>query len=186
MENIKPESARLINLESYNETYDINEKIKCNVYGKNIKNKLYLIQRSEFDIEMHKNRFLLSTVYKFNCNEEFMGIFKEVQMHPVTGFVIHLDIHFLEDNQLIEMNLNVKIINKNLCKGLKDGGLLRSHRGNFVVKFLPKHAINIIEVDILKLDINESITTEGLNLQNVEFLTPGPIVSIVPPRTQRK
>lgn len=179
----------LITLEDYNSNYDKTLKIKCNVYGESIEKSLsFLVDKPDFFTKMRDSKgLLLSTVYKFtNGSKNFLGLFKEVQRHPVTEDPFHLDVHLLNDNKPIEMNLSVKFLNKDICKGLKDGGVSRIHRRNFIIKFLPKNAINTIEVDMLNLKIGDSVSLEDLNLKNVEFPVGGTIISIVAPRTSKK
>ncbi len=179
----------IVTLENYSNNYDKTLKIKCNVYGKSIKNSLsFLVDKQDFIIKMRESKgLLLSTVYKFqNDTQTFLGLFKEVQRHPVTDDPFHLDIHLLNENESIEMNLSVKFINKDICKGFKDGGLIRIHRRNFIIKFLPKNAINTIEIDMLNLKIGDSVSLEDLNLKNVEFQIGGTIVSVVAPRISKR
>lgn len=157
--------------------------IKTNVYNKQFNRTCY-IDEIAFQKEMEANRFLLTTVYEFQEGE--CGIFKEVQMHPVTGKVMHLDIFILDTNQPIKLNVKLRLLNKDICEGVKAGGTLKVHNNNFQIECLPVHAVNKIEVDIATLNIGEKVTTDDLGLSEVKFINPDTIVSIAMPRLRKR
>lgn len=171
---------RTINLK---DNHSSGKLIKTNIYNKD-SNRTSYVDAKEFQKEMESNRFLLTTVYEFTGGE--CGIFKEVQMHPVTGEVLHLDVFILDTGKNIKLNIKLKVHNKDICEGLKAGGVLKLHSNNFNIDCLPKDAVNKIDIDIAKLQINEKITTDDLNLPNIRFVKPGTIISISEPKRTKK
>lgn len=163
--------------------------IKGNMYNHTYKNSsmAFYVNRFEFQKEMESNRLMLSTVYQFSDGDnDFMGIFKEIQIHPITSDVTHIDVLSLEENKEIAMVIRINFINEDICKGLKDGGSLKKHRQKLNVSFLPKNAINQVTVDISKLEIGSAISVEDLNLSNVKISETGSIVSVAAPRVFRR
>ncbi|MBM3201562.1 MAG: 50S ribosomal protein L25 [Chlamydiae bacterium] len=53
------------------------------------------------------------------------AIVKQIQYHPVTYAILHLDLQEVEDHKLVSVNVPVVCINQDQCPGMKLGGQLK-------------------------------------------------------------
>ena len=82
---------------------------------------------------------------------------RDVQLHPVTDNVLHVDFLRVTDKTKLTVAVSVHFINQEECLGLKDKGVLNVIR--YEVDLVCK-AVNIpesIEVDLTKFEIGDSI-----------------------------
>jgi len=96
-------------------------------------------------------------------------IFKEVQYHPVTDDVIHVDIYGVSLKQKIDIKVPVHLIGE--AKGVTvDGGHLTQSLNDIDIKCLPTEIPEFIEMDVSELGINESLNVRDLIApENVEI-----------------
>ena len=96
--------------------------------------------------------------------EKFKAISKEIQLHPVKGNIIHIDLLRLGANSRISVDVSVSFINEEECPGIKAGGILNISR--YTVE-LDCPATNIPEgvvVDLTGLEIGETIHLSNISL----------------------
>jgi len=110
---------------------------------------------------------------------------REVQLDPVTDRPVHVDFMRLAEGATVRLEIPVHFNGQDVSPGLKKGGVLNIVRHSIAL-ICPADAIpNTIEVDVAKLDINESIHINALNLpQGVKPVIRGrdfTICSIVAP-----
>lgn len=110
-----------------------------------------------------------SLIYHLNVLDEgkkiadFPAIVKDVQLHPVSDEVIHLDFNRISLDQEIE--INVKIITKGEAIGVKrDGGTLDHTMWELDIICLPTNIPHHIEVDITNLGIHDAIHVKDIVL----------------------
>jgi len=125
----------------------------------------------------HENNFrsIVYTPNNFHINLDIEGkgyhaLLKEVQFHPVTEKIIHLD--FVEVKEDKETVVNVPIHITGDAIGVKNGGRFRQRLRHLRVKGLPKDFPEYIDVDITSLDIGHKINVSQLKYDNLRFLDP--------------
>ncbi len=103
-------------------------------------------------------------VYLVKLNIEgkmFDSIVKEVQFHPVTDKIIHIDFLMVSDKKPVTVALPVTLTGQ--AEGVKQGGKLlqvvRKIRVNGLVKNIPE----TIDIDVTNLGIGKSIMVSNLN-----------------------
>lgn len=123
----------------------------------------------------HKNAFkgLIYTpdvhLVKLNIEgKKYNAIMKEVQFHPVTDNILHIDFIQVFDEKPVVMNIPVKI--EGTSVGIKAGGKLNLKRRNLKVKGLVKHFPEHLSIDITELNIGDSIKIGDLNYKNLEII----------------
>lgn len=80
---------------------------------------------------------------------------KEVQRHPVSGRVLHLDLYrIVPGNKVL---LQIPVVLKGLAPGVKAGGALEHYIRQLKVRTLPEKIEEVIAVDISKLDVGQAI-----------------------------
>ena len=82
-------------------------------------------------------------------------IIKDVQKHPVTGEVLHVDFYEVTYGKMISLLVPVKVVGEAI--GVKKGGILTILKEELEIECLPRNIIEEIEVDISDLDIGDTL-----------------------------
>jgi large subunit ribosomal protein L25 len=99
-----------------------------------------------------------------------MGIFQDLQMHPVTDKPFHIDFLELKDDKKVKVMLPLRTTGAAI--GVMNGGKLRQPYRKLKVLGLPADLPESIVVDIEKLRIGNSVRISALPSENIEFLDP--------------
>ena len=111
--------------------------------------------------------------------EELETLVREIQMHPFRPDIVHVDFYCIERGVELEVDIPANYIGT--PAGVRDGGTLEVILHEFRVKCLPSNIPEIIEVDVLALEIGDSIHASEIRIQEgVELLTdPGQTICLV-------
>ena len=116
---------------------------------------------------------------KLPSGDEEMCIIREVQRHPLTGKLVHIDFMRLLQGRVITVNVPIRIHGRENCVGLKDGGVLESLH-EIEVETLPINIPEFIDVDISKLALGDMIHVKDLDFGDFTILAePDEVVAIV-------
>ncbi|MFQ6609385.1 MAG: 50S ribosomal protein L25 [Fidelibacterota bacterium] len=111
-------------------------------------------------------------VYKVSVGGRLRSvIFKEVQYHPVTDEVIHVDLYGVRMDELIVLSVPLNLIG--IPKGVSvDGGHLSHLQQELEIRCLPSDIPPAIEIDVTELRKGESIHVRDLDIpEKVECVT---------------
>jgi len=99
------------------------------------------------------------------------AIMQDVQFHPLTDRILHVDFYQLFDDKEVSMNIPVKI--EGAAPGvLNSGGVLSRNKRKLRVKALPANLPDYIIADISKLELGNKLYTSELESDNYTFLHP--------------
>ena len=87
---------------------------------------------------------------------------KELQTHPVSGNLIHID--FYEVDMKRKINVMVPVVTTGKSVGVEEGGMLNIVRRELEVFCLPGNIPESIEIDISELTIGDSVHIEDVPL----------------------
>lgn len=125
--------------------------------------------------EAHENEFrhLVYThhIYVVNLNVEgktYQAILKEIQFHPVTDRLQHIDFVQVFNDKTVVVSLPVTIIGSSV--GVKAGGKARQKKRYLKVKGLIKDMPETLDVDITDLNIGNVIKVNQVKYDNLEML----------------
>lgn len=91
-------------------------------------------------------------------------IARDVQVHPVKGHPIHVDLMRVDDKTRIDVEVAVRFINEDKSPGLKKGGVLNVVRHGVEV-YAPATAIpEVFEIDVTGLDVGDGIHASAIAL----------------------
>ncbi|MFC2953294.1 50S ribosomal protein L25/general stress protein Ctc [Marinicaulis aureus] len=91
-------------------------------------------------------------------------IARDVQVHPVKGFPVHVDLMRVDEKTRINVDVSVRFINEEQSPGLKKGGVLNVVR-HAVEVYAPATAIpEVFEIDVTGLDVGDGIHASSINL----------------------
>lgn len=113
------------------------------------------------------------------------ALLKDVQTHPVTDEILHLDFIKLIPNTKVFAEIPIKIVGSS--PGVREGGKLLIKVRKLKVKATPETLKDTIEVDITPLKLGQSVKVKDLPDQGFQILnSPSiPLASIEIPRALR-
>jgi len=115
-------------------------------------------------------------------DESKLTTIQDIQRHPVTGEVIHVDFLILHRDK--EVEIEIPVVTSGTALGIKKGGILDVIIHSLRVKALPKDIPPHIEVDVSGLDVGGVVHVKDISLPGVQILNPPdqPLVSVLAPR----
>lgn len=128
------------------------------------------VDRVEIVKQMSTGSFL-STTYDVEVDgKKELCVPRDVQLHPISDWPMHIDFLRLAKNATINIMIPVHIINEGKCPGIRQGGIVNIVRHE--VEFeCPANAIpEAIEVDLSGAELGDSIHISAVKLP--EGVTP--------------
>lgn len=108
-------------------------------------------------------------IIKLSINtKEYNAVLQDVQYHPVTDKILHVD--FLEILSGKPVIIGLPVVIQGNAKGVLSGGKLVKKIRKLKVKALVEHLPDNIVLDITNLDIGDSIKVKDISGENLEFL----------------
>jgi large subunit ribosomal protein L25 len=123
----------------------------------------------------------------FNIDgKTYKAIIKEIQFHPVTDKILHIDFIETADNKPAIVDIPVELTGNSV--GIRNGGKLRQRRRMLKVKGLLNDMPDVLEIDITDLNIGESFKVRDIQYDNLEMLDPAQamVVGVVSSRIAAK
>ncbi len=91
---------------------------------------------------------------------------RDVQIHPVKGFPLHVDFMRVDGKTRIDVEVQVRFINEEESPGLKKGGVLNVVRHAIDV-YAPATAIpEVFELDVTGLAVGDAVHASAISLPN--------------------
>ena len=115
--------------------------------------------------------------------QTFSAILQDIQFHPVSDKILHIDFYQLHDHKAVTMNIPVKLTGTSPGV-LNGGGSLRFTNRKLRVKALPANLPDFIEANISKLKIGSKLYITELFNDDYTFMHPDNTV-VVQVRTSR-
>lgn len=159
------------------------ENVPCVLYG-NGENKLFYASESQF-----REIIYTPNVYLINVDlngKKFRAIIQDIQFHPVTDKLVHIDFLEVTDDKKVVVNLPVTVSGNS--QGVKEGGKLSIDKKRLKVRGFIKDIPEIINIDITTLGMGKSIRIGDLEFKNIEFVeaAPIPVISIKATRAAKE
>ena len=111
-----------------------------------------------------------TAVIAFDDKEKYSAVLQDIQFHPVTDKVLHIDFYHLFDNKEIAMDIPVRLVGNSI--GVKLGGNLQRNKRKLRIKALPTNLPDYIEIDIADLNIGDRVYVTELENESYTFLHP--------------
>jgi len=114
------------------------------------------------------------------------AIIKDLQFHPLTEQIIHVDFLLLDEKKPITIEIPVKLTGTS--PGVKTGGKLVQKLRKLRIKGFPKDHLDAIEVSIETLDVGRAVKVGDINVDNLTILNAkeDTIVSVTTSRALRQ
>ncbi len=114
-------------------------------------------------------------------------IIKDVQKHPVTGEVLHVDFYEITYGQMISLAVPIRVVGE--AVGVKKGGTLEILKDEIEIECLPKNIIEELVVDVSALDLGDTLFVRDLQVPEGIRVTEDPeqpVVTIVAPEEEEQ
>ncbi|WP_242203071.1 50S ribosomal protein L25/general stress protein Ctc [Aestuariivivens insulae] len=111
-----------------------------------------------------------TVVIALESGETFNAILQDIQFHPVTDRILHIDFYQLFEDKEITMDIPVQFVGNS--RGVKNGGVLRKNKRSLRVKALPANLPDFIEADITPLRIGSKLYITTLENDAYRFMHP--------------
>ncbi|MBX2900013.1 MAG: 50S ribosomal protein L25/general stress protein Ctc [Cyclobacteriaceae bacterium] len=102
--------------------------------------------------------------------EECQAIMQEVQFHPVSEIILHVDFLRISEDRKIKMDIPARLVGQ--APGVAKGGALVRKRASLKVYAFAKDMPDHIDVDCSTLDFHHSVKVGDLKFEGLEFLDP--------------
>ncbi|HQE34634.1 50S ribosomal protein L25 [Flavobacterium alvei] len=103
-------------------------------------------------------------------DKSFNAILQDIQVHPVSDKILHIDFFQIQDDKEITMEVPVKIVGNS--KGVMAGGDLRMNNRKLKVKALPKNLPDYVEADITPLEMGNKLYVTKVPTPNFKIMHP--------------
>lgn len=110
----------------------------------------------------------LTVVIALDNGETYNAVMQDIQFHPVTDKILHIDFYQLFEDRPIAMDIPVHLTGNS--KGVKNGGVLRRNNRKLRVKALPVDLPDFIEIDITPLKIGGKVYVGDINQDKFKIL----------------
>jgi large subunit ribosomal protein L25 len=133
-------------------------------------------------LHAHHGENIIFDVQVPGQSQPLKAILRDVQHHPVTGEILHVDFQHISMTEMITVHVPVVLVG--MPTGVKNqGGILEHILHELEIECLPTDIPEHIEVDVSALDVGDSIHVSNLIADKVKVLTEADrsIATVVPP-----
>ncbi len=113
-----------------------------------------------------ENEAFFSHIITLNIDsKKEKAVIKALQRHPAKPFILHADFLRVSNKQAIVVKVPVHFINEEKCAGVKlGGGNILKTLNEIEVSCLPKDLPEYIEVDMLEVDVGDTVHLSDIAL----------------------
>lgn len=128
-----------------------------------------------FSVPATEFKHLIYTPQSYIVNFDIDGkkekaVMREVQFHPVSGDILHVDFYRVDEKKPVAIDLPVVLSGNS--EGVKAGGKLILSKRKLRVSALVKDLPDTVEVDVTNLGLGKSIFVGDVHIPGLDILTP--------------
>ena len=152
--------------------------VPCNLYGEK-KGEKGLPEALSFAIPAAQLRKVVYTPHVYVVNltidgEAHKAVMKELQFHPTTDALLHIDFFEVNEEKAITIGIPVKLSGH--AQGVRDGGRLSQAVRQLNVTAPYKQIPEVLDIDVTELKLGKAIKVAELNFEGLEIATPAQVV----------
>ncbi len=144
------------------------DKVPCVIYGSG--NTIHFSAEEKAFKKLVYTPNVYTATIELEGGDTFNAILQDIQFHPVTDRILHIDFYQLSDDKEVTMNIPVKL--QGNSPGVMNGGSLRFTNRKLKVKAIPANLPDQIEADISTLKIGDKLFISELDNEKFTFLHP--------------
>ncbi len=114
-------------------------------------------------------------------------LLKEVQYHPVTDEVMHIDFQKVREDEKISLEVAIRSVGES--QGVKLGGILVQILNAVTIKCKPSEIPEFLEIDVTEMEMNTNLFVRDITLpEDVEMMTAEDIavMSVQEPKEEKE
>lgn len=152
--------------------------VPCNLYGEK-KDANGNPEALSFAILATDLRKVVYTphIYVVNLDidgEKHTAVMRELQFHPVTDALLHIDFYEINEKKPITIGIPVKL--NGLAQGVRDGGKINLAERKINVTAPYKQIPEVLDIDVTNLQLGKSIKVGELSFEGLEIATPAQVI----------
>ncbi len=152
--------------------------VPCNLYGEK-KGENGLPEALAFAIPAAQLRKVVYTPHVYVVNltidgEAHKAVMKELQFHPTTDALLHIDFYEVNEAKPITIGIPVKL--NGHAQGVRDGGRLSQAVRTLNVTAPYKQIPETLDIDVTELKLGKTIKVADLQFEGLEIATPAQVV----------
>ena len=152
--------------------------VPCNLYGEK-KDANGNPEALSFAILATDLRKVVYTphIYVVNLDidgEKHTAVMRELQFHPVTDALLHIDFYEINEKKPITIGIPVKL--NGLAQGVRDGGKINLAERKLNVTAPYKQIPEVLDIDVTNLQLGKSIKVGELSFEGLEIATPAQVI----------
>jgi large subunit ribosomal protein L25 len=166
-------------------------RIPAVIYGRQTQAQSLEVNGKEMEDLIHHSvseNLLVDLTVKDDARPKRLALVQEVQHHPLTGKVLHVDFHEVAENEKVTVLVPVETVGE--AEGVKtEGGVLEHVLFKVKVRGLPKDLPEQIMVDVTHLKIGQAIHLGEIPTPaDCELLGDKqvPVIAVAAPRTEEE
>ena len=144
------------------------EKVPCVIYGGG--NTIHFSAEEKAFKKLVYTPNVYTATIELEGEKTMSAILQDIQFHPVSDKILHIDFYQLFDDKETTMTIPVKLVGN--APGVMAGGNLRFTNRKLKVKALPANLPDFIEGDISELKIGDKLFLKTLANDKFSFLHP--------------
>ena len=121
-------------------------------------------------------------------NESQYVMIKEIQYHPVTDEMIHVDFMRVRRSEKMTISVPITLIGKPV--GVTEGGILSQAMNQIEISCYPTNVPEHIEVDVEHLELNSSVSVADVSVddEDIDILSAADlnVASVIPPAAEEE
>src|SRR5215510_3292097 len=134
-------------------------RIPATIYGRQVKPQNLEVISKEMENLIHhavSENLLVDLAVKDDTRPKRLALVQEVQHHPLSGNILHVDFHEVAENEKVTVQVPVETIGE--AVGVKTGGGVLEHvLFKIKARALPKDLPELITVDVSHLNIGQAV-----------------------------
>lgn len=152
--------------------------VPCNLYGEARDEKGLPVALS-FSVPAAGLRNLVYTPEIFSVNldidgKQYTAVMRELQFHPVSDQLLHVDFYEVTPEKPIVMEVPIKL--NGLAEGVKAGGKLAANVRKLKVMAPYTQIPERLDIDVTTLGLGKTIKAGELKFEGLEMVTPASVV----------
>ena len=149
-------------------------KVPCVVYGGEVPIHFSADELSFKDLVYTSSAH--TVIVKMEDGSKIRAVMQDIQFHPVTDRILHVDFYQLFDDKALTLEIPVRL--EGNSPGVRNGGRLLFRKRKLVIRALPDNLPDVFKVDISKLKIGDNISVETLKNDDFAILHPDSTVVV--------
>ncbi|MBU2905285.1 MULTISPECIES: 50S ribosomal protein L25/general stress protein Ctc [Arenibacter] len=143
-------------------------KVPCVIYGGEKPLHFAAEELSFKDLVYTPNAH--TVVVDLEDGKKYDAVMQDIQFHPVTDSILHVDFYQLFKDKEVTMDIPVRLLGNS--PGVRNGGRLLFRKRKLAIKALPDNLPDFFDVDISKLKIGGNISVSTLLKDEFTILHP--------------